>query len=146
MQGTECQFTAVVQCEWVRLFVLGRLQFHSQFNVYFHYPLSDGLWCAGFGRCLCIGQGQLCCSLCCGSATPELQIPVWEGGIRPHLLQTKQPALVCPQGWFPYAWKGSTSLLPCSCSASQSSKSARLQCLGYTQVSSMSLRSVVCIY
>lgn len=42
MQDTECQFTAVVQCEWVRLFVLGRLQFHSQFNVYFHYLFLMG--------------------------------------------------------------------------------------------------------
>lgn len=75
-------------------------------------PVSDGLWCAGFGRRLCISQGQLCCSrcLCCGSATPELQTAVWERGIRPYLLQTKQPALVCPEGWFPCAWKGNTCL------------------------------------
>lgn len=39
----------------------------------------------------------------CGSASPELQIPAWEGGIRPHLVQTQQPALACPEGWFPHA-------------------------------------------
>lgn len=63
MQDTKCQFTAV-HCKWVRLLVLGRLQFPSQFNVYFHYPFLMGFDMLALGEVCVSSQGQLCCSRC----------------------------------------------------------------------------------